>query len=440
MKDDFQLFPDAGHRDPPVDPDISLISAYLAGELSLVQIAAVEDRLSGDRAFRSKVQPIIEAWMQPVSFAPGATRLRSPAHSDNSLSAAEVEAGWQRIANDAAVVPARPRLVAAQDQSRNTSRRKSMTRAASIIAVIALPLAGLAQAAVYAAKHKEAPGHAVAQRIVAPFVQTAPDAPIDGRQTPNITPAEERVARQLQTPRESALIVATPTTRSEPIATAPAIAPELPQPDRAQVSVLASQHQSAVTRGTVEASYIVMVFDTKGQYKWSTHGKGGLHVQVAGDTRTFAERQAYVKYGAEFRADTTSYRAVVGDSQVQVVGMRVASVDTTADRLKRNQSIASRPPYAIARLYSVDTLRGSPHAGYRAGWNATPHIVVDGKPVENLGEGLEVAGDGRSGILGLPATSVARTDIYVFRPGELAPRELRIMAVYLTQGSTWKSF
>jgi anti-sigma-K factor RskA len=95
MKNDFVLFEDAdgGGPDPSLDPDVALIAAYLAGELTVVQMAAIEERLSTDQAFRDKTQPILDAWLLPMSFA----QSDAPATpSDAALTREEVDAGWQR--------------------------------------------------------------------------------------------------------------------------------------------------------------------------------------------------------------------------------------------------------------------------------------------------------------------------------------------------------
>ena len=44
------------------DPEVTLISDFLAGELSPDEALAVEARLRDDEAFRRHVTPVIEAW------------------------------------------------------------------------------------------------------------------------------------------------------------------------------------------------------------------------------------------------------------------------------------------------------------------------------------------------------------------------------------------
>src|SRR5262245_57324162 len=123
MTDDFQLFQDQGGGDP-VDADIALITAYLARELSLVQIVAVEDRLANDKAFREKVRPILEAWALPASVEAVHGGARPLAHD-------EVEAGWKRYVGGQGDLEAResPRLVVGVEQPKR--RKIAMTRIAA---------------------------------------------------------------------------------------------------------------------------------------------------------------------------------------------------------------------------------------------------------------------------------------------------------------------
>ena len=54
------------HRatDEPLDPDIVLITDYLANTLSLDDEANVERRMRDDEAFFEKVWPLVRAWQQ----------------------------------------------------------------------------------------------------------------------------------------------------------------------------------------------------------------------------------------------------------------------------------------------------------------------------------------------------------------------------------------
>src|SRR5688500_14183266 len=133
MTDDFHLFGDPGDGDRPIDPDLALVSAYLARELSPMQVLALEERLATDAAFRAAVQPLLDAWAAPVaSLAGGASR------TSTALSEQEREAGWRRfVAAEAAPVGSIRQV---------SPRRTSMKRAAAVIALVVVPMASFAQA------------------------------------------------------------------------------------------------------------------------------------------------------------------------------------------------------------------------------------------------------------------------------------------------------
>src|SRR4051812_15676618 len=200
MKDDFELFPDSVGGDA-IDPDLALITAYLAGELTLVQIAAVEERLAADTQFRTKVQPVIDAWALPVSYAPGATRLPLITDSARTISSDEVEQGWKRYRQSESRVPAGPRLLAERANTPTISRKQSMTRIAATIIAVTLPVVTFAQVASYVARHDDAPGHALAQRIVAPFV-SAPTTTVAPKQTTALPAEDLKIGRLVEVPRE----------------------------------------------------------------------------------------------------------------------------------------------------------------------------------------------------------------------------------------------
>jgi hypothetical protein len=99
MSDDTMLFLDDGE---PVDADVSLITAYLSGELSLTDEIAVDDRLERDAHFRARVQPIIDAWEEaPASLTVeeiAALRAReAPLAPEDELTEAEVEEDWNQF-------------------------------------------------------------------------------------------------------------------------------------------------------------------------------------------------------------------------------------------------------------------------------------------------------------------------------------------------------
>jgi hypothetical protein len=62
----------------PVDPDIDLISLYLAKELDPLQRAAVKERLASDLDFYVKVAPIVKAWRVPAEYRPDHFALDQP--------------------------------------------------------------------------------------------------------------------------------------------------------------------------------------------------------------------------------------------------------------------------------------------------------------------------------------------------------------------------
>src|SRR4051812_15890830 len=124
MTDDFHLF-DAADGDGPLDPDIALLTAYLARELSPMQVLALEERLATDTALRAKAQPLFDAWAAPIGSLGGEARLSPPA---SNLERAE---GWQRFQKElqseaVAVLPVR--------------RRIPMRRIAAIVTLVVLPM------------------------------------------------------------------------------------------------------------------------------------------------------------------------------------------------------------------------------------------------------------------------------------------------------------
>jgi hypothetical protein len=52
----------------PLDPDIVVITDWLAGELGPAESAAVEQRLRDDDAFFMKAGPIVKLWNLPIKF------------------------------------------------------------------------------------------------------------------------------------------------------------------------------------------------------------------------------------------------------------------------------------------------------------------------------------------------------------------------------------
>jgi hypothetical protein len=482
MTDDFQLFQDQGGGDP-VDADVALITAYLARELSLVQIVAVEDRLAKDKAFRDKVRPIIDAWTMPVPLSPVVT----PA-----LSRDEVEAGWQRYVGEHAELDAHdgPRLLV---EGQHPKRRKiSMTRIAAGIAAITLPIITLAQVAVYAAKHPDAPGHSVAKQMVAPFVEPPPAPEPRKPEPPLKSPVDVRVGRQLDNPKpavQRAGEVKVPAAETPTPAAAPlvaAIPAYVANPDRAKIAGLANKYLPQVVRGDTNASYIVMVMDAADNYAWSTFGNGSLQIAIGGDKRTIADRSASNRENAlEYSGFTSGGSVALGAGGGSRGGGGVAAgaiagggggavmrarpgggfADTAVVRRSDSTNTvtvlgvgdtASRSEATLTRSRAVPIAGGGGGGGvasgamvargsfYGAADSSGVYTVglsrfINGQLVDlNQAAGLQEPGRGESGIQGLKATSLTMGETYLFGPGQLAQRPLRIVVVHLAPGTAWK--
>jgi hypothetical protein len=160
MTNDFHLFDDDRTRD--VDPDIALVTACLAGELTLVQVVAVQDRLATDAAFRAKVGPLIEGWAVPGAWDAG--QLES---GTSSLTRGEIDAAWQRRVAEREPRPAIRGGVARDTRDAHVPLQagrfsRSRVRVAAMIAMVVLPGLAIAQAVAYIAKHRSAPPQSVA--------------------------------------------------------------------------------------------------------------------------------------------------------------------------------------------------------------------------------------------------------------------------------------
>ena len=498
MTDDFQLFQDQGGGDP-VDADVALITAYLARELSLVQIVAVEDRLAKDKAFRDKVRPIIDAWTMPVPL---------PAVVTPALSRDEVEAGWQRYVGEHAELDAHdgPRLLV---EGQHPNRRKiSMTRIAAGIAAITLPIITLAQVAVYAAKHPDAPGHSVAKQMVDPFVDP-PAAPLPVKpevpEKPLQSPVDVRVGRQLEN-REPAVqraadvqVPAAETPKPVPteVATIPVY---VANPDRAKIAGLANKYLPQVVRGDTNASYIVMVMDAADNYVWGTFGAGSLQIAIGSDKRTNADRTAFNRENSlEYTGIMPGARGGGGGVAGGFIGAAgggggggrarggaggggfgAVSIDSST-RLVRADTTVARLSDSLRQLVSAIRMRDTAVATARVGAGARSGgggggggfggaAAAGGSPARIVGEGtfyggadssgvytigfgrfvngqsvdlnqaagLQEPGGGESGIQGLKAASLSMGETYLFAPGQLAQRPLRIVVVHLAPGTAWK--
>ena len=493
MTDDFQLFQDSGGADA-IDADIALITAYLARELSPVQIVAVEDRLASDQAFRDKVNPILEAWVLPTAL--------SAVHAGQGpLSRDEVNAGWNRYVGEHAELDAHegPRLVVEGAQRKR--RKVSMTRIAAGIAAVALPVFALAQVVVYVAKHEEAPGHTVAKQMVAPFIEPPPAVtlpPVRPQKAPP-KPVDVPVGRELEKGRASvqraapAAVSVTETPRPAAIA-----GPWAGNPDRLKIAAIANKHFPEVVRGDTAANYAVIVLDASGNYVWSTHGVGSVQLVIGGDKRTPGERAefnranslefvgagraaaaggrgaggslsgasgmtfrdsgAVAAYGARGRGsvydstytlklDSLRYRR--SDSMSRIV----ARVDTFVARVGVARGgggaggavAASGGGAMIARDGGgVGGGRGGAVSGFGSAIDSGSYYfgastrAPDGQSYLNAAAGLQEAGKGESGIQGLKASALTQGDMYLFAPGQLSPKMLRILVIHLAPGTNWK--
>jgi len=123
----------------PVDPDIALMTDYLAGELSDEQADAVEDRLLTDAAFSKKVEPLITMWTSPVRFRASAPEVAHEARPNPVPNRSRQPASY-------ALTPRRARF---------TRRNVGWTAAAALVLSLVAPTvqmgayaAGASQAAV----------------------------------------------------------------------------------------------------------------------------------------------------------------------------------------------------------------------------------------------------------------------------------------------------
>ena len=362
MTDDFHLFGDPDDGDRRIDPDIALVSAYLARELSPMQVLALEERLVTDRAFRAAMQPLLDAWATPLpSLEAGEV---GEAHT---LSDLERERSWRRYVAESQ--PARPLTVV-------PPRRSSMKRAAAVAALIVVPMASFAQVVVHAAGNPNARGHAFAKRIVAPFTGAIRIQRSEGerRRTTQLPPGTSG-AREVDTgallpvptapvfelesdeaaaKRQASMLAGavTPVTRG---ATLGAQA-QRHEPDRARIADLARLYQPDVIAGDTTASYIVMIVDAANNYLWSTPGSGNLTIEVFGDTRTPAERSEYNRmHHAEFWGNEPA--AVAGGYAIGVDDSVRSAVVATGTGIGA-RSASGRAGTAVARRDSAP-MRGA---------------------------------------------------------------------------------
>ncbi len=118
------------------DPEVTLISDYLAKELTPDQAREVEQRLQDDEGFRDRVAPIIEAW-----------RAR-PTLRDIEISEEEMGARWQRFLAKAAWRSYEGgdgggrREASGAEQRRLERRVRQWQLAAALLLLVGWPLVG----------------------------------------------------------------------------------------------------------------------------------------------------------------------------------------------------------------------------------------------------------------------------------------------------------
>jgi hypothetical protein len=146
MIDDFRLFANgADDGGAPIDPEIALLTAYLAGELSAVQVTAVERRLASDAGFRATAGPLMRAWSAPVAIDDGGGE---SAGDDVTLATREeLDRGWHRFERDEQLPKSRSfaALRTTGVVRARPSRTALLGRAAVLIAAITLPVFVIAQ-------------------------------------------------------------------------------------------------------------------------------------------------------------------------------------------------------------------------------------------------------------------------------------------------------
>lgn len=223
-----------------------------------------------------------------------------------------------------------------------------MKRIAAVIAVTVLPMVSFAQVVLHAANNADVPGHTIARRIVAPFVDEARPAtaaaPAPGR------PAPKTQTRPAAQPATTAADGATNAGVGEESLTAAQRA----EPNRARIAELAKQHQGAVVRGDTAAEYIVMVLDAADRHVWSTSGSGIISIEVAGDTRTPIERAEYNRrYRSEFGSAAAGGRGG-GAGRLTAFGIRHDSA--TVRFFDRADSAGARDGGGVRiRLHGTDS-------------------------------------------------------------------------------------
>ena len=161
----------------PVDPDLSLIAAYVSRELSVHEIMAVEARLRADSAFRERVQFVLDSAALPISFAQefGVT----PSGKAHAPRLTPLELSRQR---------------------EKLQRKRTIKRVAAIVIVTAIPLVMLAQFAAFLAKRTINSTNAGARNTAASSAVAPPPASATQASTPHLVLDDSPVGRELQAP------------------------------------------------------------------------------------------------------------------------------------------------------------------------------------------------------------------------------------------------
>ena len=146
-----------------IDPDIQLISDYLARALTNAEAEAVEDRMVEDDAFFEKISPILKVWSMPVSFrdrlagretvAPGradaalrvagATSERAARPRSMPLSLRELEELYPRTPREPPVLAQATALVGVSESRRRlpslSKRARVMLAVAAVLLALVIP-------------------------------------------------------------------------------------------------------------------------------------------------------------------------------------------------------------------------------------------------------------------------------------------------------------
>lgn len=266
------------------------------------------------------------------------------------------------------------------------------------------------------------------------------------------------------------------------------------KPDRAAIAALATRYEGAVVRGDTAADFVVMVLDASDKYVWSTHGTGGVAIEVGGDQRTPAERREYERahqkelIGSATLPNEYSYAFFNRDSTDDSLRTMRIYLSGTLNALRYRDTAGSAAGTArggggrggrgggqvdsLARRYTLHYLRDSSLYGRivadgNLAWSrqdllgcaggiitrgrraealaadsvAGPYTV--GLPMARFGShcnqaaGLQQPAAGESGIAGLASGNVTSADVYVFPAVELGSRALQVMVVHLSAGARW---